>query len=113
MRPVLASICFCVLAHFPAMAADHLVGGPFVVNVTGRSANVVWVVQSTNGTLHAKKSALTDLEPGKTYPYTIKEAGGASGSFRTAPSVPCLLNLWSTAILAPGTLCTAAWWRPS
>ncbi len=88
MRLALASLCFCVLAPLPVTAADQFVGGPFVVNVTGRSATVAWVVQRANGTLYAQKSVLTDLEPGKTYPYTIKEAGGATGSFKTAPARP-------------------------
>ncbi len=58
------------------------------MHVTSQSATIVWVVRSEDGTLRAEKKALTDLQPGKTYPYTIQEAGGATGYFKTAPSGP-------------------------
>lgn len=80
------------LAH----ATDKVIGGPYVVNVTPRSATVAWVVQTgevTLGTapgkiektapvLRTEKVTFTGLQAGSTVHY---DAAGLKGSFRVAP----------------------------
>src|SRR5882724_12571581 len=82
-------------------AAPRIVGGPVVVNVTGRSAMVVWVVQTDQLTvrsptgaakqspsLHVERTTLTGLQPNTRYEYDAGGPGGVKGSFKTAPLVP-------------------------
>jgi len=101
-----------ILATWSAAAAllcgaPKVVGGPVAVDVTARTATIVWVVQTDELTLHpptgeAKKSpslhvektTLTGLQPNTRYEY---EAGGEGikGSFKTAPAtrtVPAATN---------------------
>jgi hypothetical protein len=80
------------------MAAPKLAGGPFVVNVTTRTATVVWIVQSDELILRppggvegrmspsyqVEKTTLTGLQPGTHYDYEIPGQAGVKGSFRTA-----------------------------
>jgi hypothetical protein len=81
-----------------AAAEQKVVGGPVAVNVTARTATIVWVVQTDELTLRpptgeAKKSpslrvektTLTGLQPNTRYEYT---AGGVTGGFKTAPAPP-------------------------
>jgi predicted MPP superfamily phosphohydrolase len=82
------------------VAADKVVGGPFVVNVEPRAATVAWVVETsqvklgpapgnyttTSASLRGEKVTFTGLEPGKTYHYDVAAAGPAGqGSFKTPP----------------------------
>jgi hypothetical protein len=79
-----------------ASAAPKVVGGPFVVNVTGRGATVVWIVETEqigfhpvgeaaklSPSLHAEKTELTGLRPNTRYEY---EVAGIKGSFKTPPA---------------------------
>lgn len=82
-----------------AMGADKLVGGPYVVNTGARSATVMWVMESAQGSLgetpakmdhwapslHAEKIAFTGLEAGKTYYYDIGQGEAGKGSFKMPP----------------------------
>src|SRR5580700_9012179 len=79
-------------------AADKLIGGPYAVNVTTRSATVVWIVQSDELILHppggvegryspafrVEKTTLASLQPGTRYEYEVPGFPGAKGSFHTA-----------------------------
>src|SRR5205085_10111193 len=80
-------------------AAPRIVGGPVVVNVTGRSAMVVWVVQTdqltvrpptgaaeSSPSLHVERATLTGLQPNTRYEYETGGPEGVKGSFKTPPS---------------------------
>ncbi|HYR85015.1 MAG TPA: hypothetical protein VE422_13115 [Terriglobia bacterium] len=47
----------------PLAAGEKIVGGPFAVGVTQRSATMVWVVQSDEMTLRAAGGATTVTSP--------------------------------------------------
>ncbi len=77
-------------------AADEVVGGPFVVNVTGKSATVSWVVKTSEvkiggsaarsiPVLRSEKVSFTNLKPGEKVEYDV--LGGkpeGKGYFKTA-----------------------------
>jgi len=44
-------------------AADKVVGGPLVVNATGRTATVVWVVESGGANLQSQDGSETHSAP--------------------------------------------------
>jgi predicted phosphodiesterase len=85
-------------------AADKIVGGPFTVNVTTRSATVVWIVQSDDlilqppGGVEARyspsfrveKTTLASLQPGTRYEYELPGYPGVKGSFQTAAAPTAL-----------------------
>ncbi|HYL75523.1 MAG TPA: metallophosphoesterase [Bryobacteraceae bacterium] len=95
-KPVALLVLFATVA----LAADPIVGGPFVVNVTPTAATVVWITQSgetTIGTtegsldrmapaLHAANSSFTGLKPGTTYYYDVNGTAEGKGSFKTPPA---------------------------
>ena len=81
-------------------AGEKIVGGPFAVGVTQKSATMVWIVQSdelmlrpaaggatlTSPSLRVEKTTLTGLQPNTRYEYDILEgADGGKGSFKTPP----------------------------
>lgn len=81
-----------------AQAADQVVGGPFVVNVSNRSAQVVWVVKSGEATLtsegakarsapvlRSESVTFNGLRAATTYEYSIPGQENLKGSFRTPP----------------------------
>lgn len=84
-------------AALSAFAADTVIGGPFVVNDTGRSATVVWILQSDQVVLKAQGSSdqrsapalraesvtLTGLRPGTVYDYSVPGKSDLHGSFKT------------------------------
>ena len=85
-----------ILTALATQAADKVVGGPFAVNVTGRSATVVWIVQTSEATiaaagaepravpaLHAENVVFTSLKPGTEYTYKVP-GQELTGSFKTA-----------------------------
>jgi acid phosphatase type 7 len=84
-----------------AQKIEKIVGGPFVVNVTQRSATIAWVVQGNNVTvrpqsatsvlsspaLRTEKTTLTSLQPNTRYEYNISsDADAGKGSFKTPPT---------------------------
>jgi|SRR2546422_11593202 len=81
-------------------AGEKIVGAPFAVGVTQKSATMVWIVQSdeltlrpaaggttlTSPSLRVEKTTLTGLQPNTRYEYDILEgADGGKGSFKTPP----------------------------
>jgi len=90
-----------VLATASALAAaPKIAGGPFAVNVTSRTATVVWIVQDDELTVHTpagaaprispalrvEKTTLTGLQPNTHYDYDIPGHEGVKGSFKTPPN---------------------------
>ena len=89
-----------LLSAFAIHAAETVVGGPYVVNVTPRSATVAWVVQTSDvklGTkpdewtktapvLQVKKISFTGLTAGTTYYYDAMGADEGKGRFKTPPA---------------------------
>lgn len=80
----------------PAGAADRVVGGPVVVNVSAKTATVVWLVQSGEAVLStaggADKSApvlrgesttFTGLTASTSYEYSVPGHDELKGSFKT------------------------------
>src|SRR5262249_61319088 len=82
------------------LAAEHIVGGPFTVKVSTRSATVAWIVQSdevtlkgptaeplSSPTLRVESTTFTSLQPYTRYEYNISSAGDAGkGWFKTPPT---------------------------
>src|SRR3954463_3907442 len=83
------------------LAADKkIVGGPFAVSVTTRSATIAWIVQTDEVTLKAtggaalsapalqvQSTTLTSLQPNTRYEYTISSGTDQeTGSFKTPPA---------------------------
>jgi predicted phosphodiesterase len=78
-------------------AGEKIVGGPYVVNDSTRSANIMWVVErfeATLGTapgkaektapvLHAEKAVFQGLTSGTTYYYQAFPGDAGKGSFKT------------------------------
>jgi hypothetical protein len=88
-----------MLSAAAAYAADKVIGGPMVVNVTGRSAQVVWVVQSDEvvltqqgadpksaPVLHSETVTFNGLKPGTSYDYAVPGHAELKGTFKTAPA---------------------------
>lgn len=83
-------------------AANKLVGGPYVVNVSPTSATVMWLFQSselkvgtapgtgteTEPALRSDKVTYSGLEAGKTYYRDVPGVDGEKVSFKTAPAGP-------------------------
>jgi hypothetical protein len=97
LSPVVA-LAAALAFSAPAVAGPKVVGGPMVVNVSQRSATVVWIVESDHATLHpptgaakvspslqVEKTVFTGLQPNTKYEF---EAGpdGSKGSFKTPPA---------------------------
>src|SRR5262249_7391964 len=87
-------------AAIPLVAGPKIVGGPFVVGVTQRTATVVWIVQSdeitlrpaagttilTSPSLRVEKTTFTGLQPNTRYEYAIPDARDpGTGTFKTPP----------------------------
>jgi len=100
MRRIIA-IFVVVLSSLTAQApAEKIVGGPYIVNDGQRTATVMWVVQTGQVTvstepgkpdkvvpaLHAEKTVLRGLAPGKIYSYQAFAGEAGKGSFKTAPT---------------------------
>ena len=83
-------------------AADKLIGGPFVVNVSSRSATVAWVVETgtvqmtaqggtaamTAPVLRSEHVTFAGLKAGNTYSYEVPGFPEAKGEFKTPPAGP-------------------------
>ncbi|HEY9141035.1 MAG TPA: metallophosphoesterase, partial [Bryobacteraceae bacterium] len=97
MKNTLVSL-LCLASLAPLAAADKVVGGPLVVNVTARTATVVWIVQSDEAVmktadgsdvhnepvLHAESVRFTSLKAGTSYEYQVPDSPELKGSFKTA-----------------------------
>jgi predicted phosphodiesterase len=80
------------------IAAEKVIGGPYVVNVGQRSATVMWVVQTGQvaigadatkldqivPVLRAQQTVLNGLKAGATYHYEAFPGEAGKGSFKTA-----------------------------
>ena len=90
-----------LLAALPWLqAADTLVGGPYVIHVSPKSATVAWVVQSSEVTLGTAPDQLSqkepvlrfehvnysNLKPGTTYYYDVLNRDEGKGQFKTPPT---------------------------
>jgi hypothetical protein len=99
------SIRFACILALPLLcptvrAEDHVVGGPYAVNVGQRTATVVWVVETSKVTLgkqpgqadkqspvlRAEKVHFSGLQPGTRYYYDTTGREDGKGSFQTAPA---------------------------
>ena len=83
-----------------AQRVEKIVGGPFAVNVTGRTATIGWLVQPdevtirptdgaplTSPVLRTETVSFTGLRPNTRYEYNISSQGeSGKGSFKTPPS---------------------------
>lgn len=93
---------FCLLAAAAPLisAAEKVVGGPFVVSVTGRTAKIAWLVQSdevrlstgtgtpvTSPAIRVESTSMTSLQPNTRYEYNIASLDDeGKGSFKTPPN---------------------------
>ena len=97
---ILSAILILAASGQLISAAEKLVGGPFVVSVTGRTAKIAWLVQSdevslktasgnvlASPSLRVENTSLTSLQPNTRYEYNIASLGPAgNGSFKTPPN---------------------------
>jgi len=95
-----AAIAAIVLTSGLFTAAEKIVGGPFVVGVTGKAARVAWIVKEdevslrtvagnavTSPSLRVQATSFTDLQPNTRYEYNVGLLGeSGKGSFKTAPA---------------------------
>jgi hypothetical protein len=96
MKNTLFSLLFLACLG-PLTAADKVAGGPFVVNVTARTATVVWILQSDDAVmksadgsevhtaplLHAESVRFTGLKAGMSYDYQVPGNPDLKGTFKT------------------------------
>jgi hypothetical protein len=100
MKTLVGAACLvCAMGSDP-LAAQKIVGGPYVVNVGQRSATVVWIVEEgqvqfgtgpdslskTLPVLRSEKIALPGLLPGQTIFYQAFPGDDGKGSFKTPPA---------------------------
>jgi Calcineurin-like phosphoesterase len=89
-----------LLATITLGGEEKIVGGPYTLGVTQRTATMVWIVQRdemtlrpangaatlTSPSLRVEKTTFTGLQPNTRYEYAIPGAGDAgTGYFRTSP----------------------------
>ncbi len=86
-----------ILAFRLVAGAEEIAGGPVVVNLSPRSATVVWLVSEgesalgespaeaklTSKILRPRRAVYTGLKPDTTYYYSVP--GGGKGRFKTPP----------------------------
>jgi hypothetical protein len=92
------NILLTLFASLVATAADQkIVGGPYLIGVTQRTATVVWVVESgevtaqaaggqpiTSPAFRVEKTTLTGLTANTRYNYEVGGKDSVKGSFKTA-----------------------------
>ncbi|MBI4890493.1 MAG: metallophosphoesterase [Acidobacteria bacterium] len=93
-------VCMMAVACGGAMRAeDKVVGGPYVVTQSARTATIGWILQTGEvkvGTtrsipvLRAEKVSMTGLKSGEVVEYTTPN--GLKGSFKVAPAAPEAFN---------------------
>ena len=78
------------------LVAQKIAGGPLTVNVSTRSATVVWLVEDSQVTLQSsdgertspayrvQKTTFTDLKPNTRYDYNVDGTDAGKGYFKTA-----------------------------
>lgn len=114
MRRLFLGLFFAATA---IAVGQKIVGGPMAVNVTPRSATVVWVVQSDEATLQpaaggvpktapslrVEKTTFTGLQPGTRYDYYVAGQEAGRGSFQTAllPPTPTSTTAATTPAARP------------
>lgn len=99
MKTTLISFLFlAVLTRLPA--ADEVAAGPYVVNVTARTATVAWILKSDEAVmktpdgsevhyapvLRSQSVRFTGLKPGMSYEYRVPGTAELQGSFKTPPA---------------------------
>ena len=92
---------FLALAALSCLrAADTLIGGPYVIHVSPKSATVGWVIESSEVKLGSSPDQLSqaepvlrfervtysNLKPGATYYYDILNRDEGKGHFKTPPA---------------------------
>src|SRR5947208_6942611 len=88
-----------LLASAALAVAQKSAGGPFVVNVTPKTATIVWIVESdqallqsptgrtkTFPSLRVEKATMTGLQPRTRYDYGVAGKGAGKGWFKTPPA---------------------------
>jgi hypothetical protein len=89
-----------LFASAASYAAEVVIGGPMAVNVTQKSATIVWVVERDHASLkaqgspetrvapsmHVEKVTYSSLKPGTVYEYEVPGSPARKGSFKTAPA---------------------------
>src|ERR1700722_18753510 len=92
-------LCLIALMCIAALAADpKIAGGPYVVNVTSKTATIAWLVSDKDVTVqppggiapiqspafHVETTTLTGLTPNTRYEYQVPGVTAAKASFKTA-----------------------------
>jgi predicted phosphodiesterase len=97
MTRALVAVILFALSAAPALWGQkkgELIGGPYAVHVTSRSAVIMWVVQPGKAVekgqliLRAQKKVMTGLKPGQRVSFHIDGMPEAKVTFRTAPDKP-------------------------
>jgi hypothetical protein len=101
MKKLLLIVSCCLAAVAADPQSGSIVGGPYVVNVTGRNATIMWLVKSGQVSIsdakgakvspayRVEKTTLTSLTPDTHYDYNVAGSDPAGkGSFRTPPAAP-------------------------
>src|SRR5580693_2548657 len=91
-------LCLIALMCMVALAADpKIAGGPYVINVTSKTATIAWLLSDNDVTVqppgglpaiqspafHVEKTTLTGLTPNTHYEYQVPGVA-AKASFKTA-----------------------------
>ena len=89
-----------LIAALSVTAAEKVVGGPYVVNSSVRSATIAWIVATgevsvqapggtaalTSPTLRVEKTTLSGLKPNTKYEYSVGRDAALKGCFKTPPT---------------------------
>jgi hypothetical protein len=101
MKRALPLFVFLGIVAAVLSGQEKLAGGPYAVNVSQKSATVVWIVNEgelslssaaggaakISPVLRAQSASFTGLQPGVTYSYAVPGHPEAKGSFKTAGSI--------------------------
>ena len=109
------SLILFLLTAAAFAANPKIVGGPVAVNVSARTATIVWIVQTGEATLrpaaggaaktapslHMEKTTFTNLQPATRYEYEVAGQDAGKGSFLTPPQTPAAAQAQTAAAQAP------------